>query len=153
MERLTEKCWMNLDPWECCGQDSHCTRNCHEEGGCANGCKVPKMYVKLAKYEDAEEQGSTFVERIAHDVGYVLIDLMSGLYYCGMNTWSDQLRKAQIYHSSKHIVAAAEDMCSPRRRNTVPIDMDKAILKVLKVEIAATSVADINISNPKQGKE
>ena len=57
MERLTEKCWRNLDPWECCGQDKYCQRGCHEEGGCTNGCIVPKLYSRLAKYEDAEEQG------------------------------------------------------------------------------------------------
>lgn len=56
MERLTEKCWRNLDPWECCGQDKYCQRGCHDEGGCTNGCEVPKIYCKLAKYEDLEEQ-------------------------------------------------------------------------------------------------
>lgn len=57
MERLTEKAWQNLDPWECCGQDSYCKRSCHEKGGCTHGCIVPKLYAKLAKYEDLEEQG------------------------------------------------------------------------------------------------
>ena len=52
MERLTETCWRNLDPWECCGQDNYCKRGCHELGGCNNGCRVPKQYVRLAKYED-----------------------------------------------------------------------------------------------------
>lgn len=52
MERLTDKHWRNLDPWECCGQDKYCKRNCHEEGGCANGCIVPKLYRRLAMYED-----------------------------------------------------------------------------------------------------
>lgn len=52
MERLTEECWKNLDPWECCGQDKFCTRGCHDKGGCTNGCIVPKMYCGLAKYED-----------------------------------------------------------------------------------------------------
>ena len=51
MERLTDPCWKNLDPWECCGQDYFCKRGCHEEGGCANGCIVPKIYVRLAHYE------------------------------------------------------------------------------------------------------
>lgn len=60
MERLTEKCWRNLDPWECCGQDKFCTRGCHDEGGCTNGCKVPKIYTRLANYEDSEEQGLLF---------------------------------------------------------------------------------------------
>lgn len=52
MERLTVKEWRNLDPWECCGQDSYCKRGCHDEGGCTNGCIVPKLYVRLAQHED-----------------------------------------------------------------------------------------------------
>lgn len=52
MERLTSKAWRNLDPWECCGQDYYCKRDCHEEGGCANGCVVPRLYSRLARYED-----------------------------------------------------------------------------------------------------
>lgn len=52
MDRLTEKAWANLDPWECCGQDNYCRRGCHEQGGCTNGCIVPKIYCRLAKYED-----------------------------------------------------------------------------------------------------
>lgn len=57
IKRLTEKSYKNLDPWECCGQDKHCTRGCHEKGGCANGCVVPKLYRKLAEFEDAEQDG------------------------------------------------------------------------------------------------
>lgn len=52
MERLTKTNWKNLDPWETCGQGMYCTRNCHEDGGCANGCPVPKNYRRLAEYED-----------------------------------------------------------------------------------------------------
>ena len=52
MERLTEKYWGNLDPWECCGQDYYCKRGCHDEGRCTKGCIVPQIYVRLAKYED-----------------------------------------------------------------------------------------------------
>ena len=66
MERLTDPCWKNLDPWECCGQDYFCKRGCHEEGGCANGCIVPKIYVRLAHYEDTgltpEEIKAPFTE-------------------------------------------------------------------------------------------
>lgn len=52
MERLTDKCWRNFDPWECCGQDNFCTRGCHDLGGCTGGCIVPKLYARLGKYED-----------------------------------------------------------------------------------------------------
>lgn len=54
MERLTEKCWMNLDPWEMCGQDHFCTRGCHDLGGCTGGCIVPKLYAHLGAYEDTD---------------------------------------------------------------------------------------------------
>lgn len=52
MERLTNTAWRNFDPWECCGQDHYCTRGCHDDGGCNNGCIVPKLYSRLAAYED-----------------------------------------------------------------------------------------------------
>lgn len=67
MERLTVKAWRNLDPWECCGQDDYCQRDCHSEGGCNNGCIVPKIYDKLARYEDAEEQGRLII--LPHKIG------------------------------------------------------------------------------------
>ena len=57
MERLTDRCWRNLDPWECCGQNFHCSRKLNDDGGCINGCIVPKLYKHLAEYEDLEEQG------------------------------------------------------------------------------------------------
>lgn len=58
MERLTvndldKVCY---DPWELCGMDCYCTKSCHELGGCAKGCQIPKMYRKLAEYENLEEQ-------------------------------------------------------------------------------------------------
>ncbi len=52
MERLTNKSWRNFDPWECCGQDQYCQRGCHDPGGCTKGCIVPRLYKRLAAYED-----------------------------------------------------------------------------------------------------
>ena len=57
MERLTDRCWRNLDPWECCGQNFHCSKKINDDGGCINGCIIPKLYKQLAEYEDLEEQG------------------------------------------------------------------------------------------------
>lgn len=54
MERLTNKSWRNFDPWECCGQDQYCQRGCHDPGGCTKGCIVPRLYKRLAAYEDTE---------------------------------------------------------------------------------------------------
>lgn len=56
MERLTRKNWRNLDPWEMCGQDNYCKRGCHEQGGCTKGCIVPRIYARLAAYEDLMER-------------------------------------------------------------------------------------------------
>lgn len=52
MKRLTVEHWQNLDPWECCGQANYCMRPSNKPGGCRNGCIVPKLYTRLAQYED-----------------------------------------------------------------------------------------------------
>jgi len=59
MERLTKDDLNKVcyDPWEICGMDKHCTKGCHEEGGCTGGCHILKIHLKLAEYEDAEENG------------------------------------------------------------------------------------------------
>lgn len=36
------------------------------------------------------------------DTGYVIKDSTTKEYYCGLNTWDKQLRKAKIYHSVKY---------------------------------------------------
>ena len=66
MERLTRKNWRNLDPWEKCGQDNFCKRGCHEKGGCTKGCIVPRIYDRLAAYEDTgfdPEEIADFMKR------------------------------------------------------------------------------------------
>lgn len=61
-DRLTDKAWKNFDPWECCGQDNFCRRGCHDEGGCTNGCIVPKLYSRLASYEDIGVTPEEFIK-------------------------------------------------------------------------------------------
>lgn len=66
MKRLTKKNWQNLDPWETCGQDNYCKRGCHEQGGCTKGCIVPRIYARLAAYEDSglePEEIADFMKR------------------------------------------------------------------------------------------
>ena len=52
MGRLTKKNWNEVaySTWETCGLDSYCKRSC-------DGCHIPKVFDKLAHYEDLEEQG------------------------------------------------------------------------------------------------
>lgn len=67
MKRITVEEWRNLDPWEMCGQDKHCTKGCHDIDGCASGCIVPKLYIELAKREDKEESDSKEIYNKAID--------------------------------------------------------------------------------------
>ena len=56
IKRITDEHYINLDPWEMCGQDNYCQRGCPEEGGCINGCMVPYIYRSLAMREDYEQK-------------------------------------------------------------------------------------------------
>lgn len=38
---------------------------------------------------------------ITQDNGIVILDTENNTYYCGLNTWDKQLRKAKIYHKDK----------------------------------------------------
>lgn len=70
---LSKTCY---DPWELCGMDSYCTKDCHEEGGCTKGCEILKMYKKLAEYENLEEQGLLLkIPRKVGDTLYLPIDI------------------------------------------------------------------------------
>lgn len=86
MKRLTEEHWRNLDPWECCGQDRFCGRGCNDLGGCTNGCIVPKLYARLAAYEDTglepEEINALLAER---DAAIADIYHMGGCPNCRKN--------------------------------------------------------------------
>lgn len=50
MERLTDKDLTKAcnDPWDYCGLDAVCARNCHKP----TPCKLPKMIYRLAEIED-----------------------------------------------------------------------------------------------------
>lgn len=82
MSRLTDRCWRNLDPWECCGQNFHCSRKLNDDGGCINGCIVPKLYKHLAEYEDLEEQG--LLLKLPCPLGTEVYKVRE-VYYCDFN--------------------------------------------------------------------
>lgn len=44
------------------------------------------------------------------DNGYVIKDTNTNEYFCGMNSWDKQLRKAQIYHSVKYVNQTINDV-------------------------------------------
>ena len=51
MERLTRTDWKEMVSMECCGQKDYCIRRREGENACLN-CIVPKLYVRVAAYED-----------------------------------------------------------------------------------------------------
>lgn len=57
------------------------------------------------------------------DSGYVVKDTNTKEYFCGMNKWDKQLRKAQIYHSIRY---ANQTMNSSRfaKRNLVSVRVE-----------------------------
>ena len=73
MERLTSKYWRNLDPWEMCGQDNYCKRGCHDQGGCTKGCIVPRIYARLAVYEDTGLEPEEIIAAV--DMAKIACDL------------------------------------------------------------------------------
>lgn len=75
MERLTEKYWRNLDPWERCGQDRFCAHGRHDLGGCTNGCIVPKLYAHLGAYEDTGLEPEEVIQTKLALMGKVLAEI------------------------------------------------------------------------------
>lgn len=47
---------------------------------------------------------------ITKDSGYVIYDKQYEVYFCGMNKWDKQPRKALIYHSENYVKSALEDI-------------------------------------------
>ena len=142
MDRLTSKNWQNLDPWECCGQDSFCTHGCHNEGGCTNGCIVPKIYSRLALYEssglslercaelaEAEREGRLIALRVAlgekilcipsnHCLTVESVDIHddgSIIYRCGNNGTDDYTAFFDSEFGNRYIIAEAERALEGRR--------------------------------------
>lgn len=119
MERLTSKYWRNLDPWEMCGQDNYCKRGCHDQGGCTKGCIVPRIYARLAVYEDTglepyEIKG--FAEDVAYQFGYYF-PIKDILYIStgGFPHWSGH---SGFSDGTTHILFQSVNAKSPVATNT-----------------------------------
>lgn len=45
----------------------------------------------------------------------------NGFYWCGLNKWEDQLRKAQLFHSWKWAVEVRDKKCGARSTKIVKV--------------------------------
>lgn len=68
---------------------------------------------------------------------HYIVQLESGMYWAGYNTFTDQIRKARMYNSLKH---AHTDALSAIRRNSKTLT--SARYRVLKVEINILETED-----------
>ena len=107
MERLTIKNWRNLGPWETCGQDNYCKRGCHEQGGCAKGCIVPRIYARLAVYEDTGLEP----ENMAHWMDYFRAECEGRLVVLPCGTDVNLVRDGHTYKADhwNHTLTAFRD--------------------------------------------
>ncbi len=66
MERLTSKRWKDLSPDDCCRIAGDCTYRCFGDACPRVDCLLPRLYAKLARYEDTglqPEQVDPYVAR------------------------------------------------------------------------------------------
>lgn len=62
------------------------------------------------------------------DKGYVVKDSITKEYYCGMNKWDKQLRKATIYHSIRYANAIMKDSrFSNRTMGVVKVEIKEEV--------------------------
>lgn len=62
-------------------------------------------------------------EFINSDTGKVIFDTATNCYYCGMNTFKNQLRDAKIYHSDKFLNDAIQTLINSNRIHVQNIEI------------------------------
>lgn len=65
--------------------------------------------------------------QITQDSGIVIYDINANQYFCGLNTWDKQLRKAKIYHKLSY----AENALQMEKEKNA----DRNVLVLLGVEM------------------
>ena len=113
IKRLTDEHYINLDPWEMCGQDNYCKRGCHEKGGCTNGCKIPYIYNSLAMREDYEIKHGL---KLVYGYNLLLInnneDIKNPLDIMGRTYKSDRYAFSAMSSSLGTWLFAVEPLCT-----------------------------------------
>lgn len=65
------------------------------------------------------------------DFGKVIYDTSTGMYYCGLNTFKNQLREAKVYHSNKYLKEAIETLINKQKIRLNNIEIREVELKVV----------------------
>lgn len=70
-------------------------------------------------------------EFINSDTGKVIFNTATNCYYCGMNTFKNQLRDAKIYHSDKFLNDAIQTLINSNRIHVQNIEIRVVETKVV----------------------
>ncbi len=66
-----------------------------------------------------------------YDFGKVIYDLSTGMYYCGMNTFKNQLRDAKVYHSDKYLKEAIQTLVGNYKIKANNVEIREVEMKVV----------------------
>ena len=64
------------------------------------------------------------------DAGKVIFNTANNTYYCGMNTFKNQLRDAKIYHSDRYLIEAIQSLINSNRLRVTDIAIKTVELQV-----------------------
>lgn len=70
-------------------------------------------------------------EFINSDTGKVIFNTETNCYYCGMNTFKNQLRDAKIYHSDKFLNDAIQTLIKNNRIHAQNIEIRVVETKIV----------------------
>lgn len=66
--------------------------------------------------------------QIVNDNGQVIYNINTNEYFCGLNQWDKQLRKAKIYHSDRYINDAIKDQTNKVKGRLVKLSVEIRII-------------------------
>lgn len=66
-----------------------------------------------------------------YDFGKVIYDTSTGMYYCGLNTFKNQLREVKVYYSNKHLNEAINTLINKHKIKPNNIEIREVELKVV----------------------
>lgn len=73
------------------------------------------------------------------DFGKVIYDTSTGMYYCGLNTFKNQLRDARVYHGDRYLQEAIQTLVNKHKINPNNIEIREVELKrVVELKVVST---------------
>ena len=77
------------------------------------------------------------------DSGMVIYNKKNNVYYCGMNTWDKQLRKAKVYHVKRYVKDDIDKIVTEDTRDIFKRTYSLEDIEVYNIEVKVTDKVDI----------